>query len=310
MAAKRTTKKLKGLIVPIPTPFTPTERVDEKYLRKLLSFLMDSGVHGIFLLGSSGEGVSLREKERVRSIRIARDEIAGRIPLLVGAMDFSTARIIDRVKQIEDEDIETVIVSMPYACFYSDKQPVDQQEHFARIFDAGAPGTRFCVYNLPVQTQNNITVDTFRFLMSCKNCTSMKDSSGNMTYFQELLYAMKGSRNFSLFAGSPWESAVSILAGADGAVSTPANIDPVGAVRIYQAASKGDVDTAMKYQERVSRVRNTYGKFGMLAGLKYVLSLMQLCPEKVSSPLRQLTPAQKRILRREMEQFKFLKFKR
>lgn len=303
-------RKLKGLIVPTPTPFTRTERVDEKYLRKLLSFLVDSGVHGVFLLGSTGEGVSLREKERTRSIQIAKDEIAGRIPLLVGAMDFSTARIIDRVKQIEDEGIEIVIVSMPYACYYSDKHPADQREHFAKIFEAGAPTTKFCVYNLPAQTQNSVTVETVRFLMGQKNCTSMKDSSGNMTYFQELLGVVKRSKKFSLFTGSPWESAVGILAGADGAVSTPANVDPVGGVKLYEAASKGDIKRAMKYQRRVTDIRNTYGKFGMLAGLKYVLSLMDLCPDKVSAPLKHLTPSQKRILRQEMQQLRFLKFKR
>jgi 4-hydroxy-tetrahydrodipicolinate synthase len=307
---KSTTKKLKGMIVLTPSPFTRTERINEKYLRKLLSFLIDSGVHGVFLLGSTGEGVSLKKKERIRSIQIAKDEIGGRIPLLVGAMDFSTARIIDRVKQIEDQGIDIIIASMPFANYYSDKQPVDQQEHFAKIFNAGAPDTKFCVYNLPSQTQNSITVDTFQFLQTQKKCIAMKDSSDNMTYFQELLYKLKRRKDFSLFTGSPWGSAVGIFAGADGSVSTPANIDPVGAVKLYESAAKGDVKAALKCQERLSAIRNTYGKFGMLAGCKYVLSLMDLCPEKVSSPLKQLTALQKRILRQEMQQFKFIKFKK
>lgn len=299
---------LKGVIVPTPTPFTKNERVHEGYLRKILSFLVESGVHGIFLLGSTAEGVSLRDEERKRSIQIAIDKIAGRIPLLVGAMDFSTARIIDRVKQAEDEGAKVIIVSMPFACYYSNKHPVDQQKHFEEIFNAGNPVTRFCVYKLPAQTQNNITIETFNYLMYQNNCIAFKDSSGDFTYFQELLYAKKGARGFSLFTGSPWDGAAAIIAGADGMVSTPANIDPVGAVKIYEAALTGDTKAAFRYQQRLTEIRNTYGKFGMLAGLKYVLKLEGLSTEIVSSPLKPLSFIQKRQLCKEMKsRFPFLK---
>ena len=80
-------KLLRGVVPPVCTPFTSDYEVDEKSLRRLVNHLIDGGVHGLFVLGSTSEVAYLTDKRRADVIRIAIDETAGRVPVVAGAID-------------------------------------------------------------------------------------------------------------------------------------------------------------------------------------------------------------------------------
>jgi len=87
---------LKGVIVPAITPVNERDGVDKAAFRKVLRRLVEAGVHGIFVGGSAGEGPLLADAEWRRMVTIAVDEVDGRIPLLGGAIDTSSARVCAR----------------------------------------------------------------------------------------------------------------------------------------------------------------------------------------------------------------------
>ena len=86
-------KLLRGVVPPVCTPFTADYEVDEKSIRRLINHLIDGGVHGLFVLGSTSEVAYLTDKRRAYVIRIAIDETAGRVPVVAVAIDITTLRV-------------------------------------------------------------------------------------------------------------------------------------------------------------------------------------------------------------------------
>ena len=105
-------KLLRGVVPPVCTPFTADYEVDEKSLRRLINHLIDGGVHGLFVLGSTSEVAYLTDKRRADVIRIALDETAGRVPVVAGAIDMTTFRVNDHVRaniglhMLYDDDVK------------------------------------------------------------------------------------------------------------------------------------------------------------------------------------------------------------
>src|SRR5829696_1663174 len=101
---------LQGVLPPMVTPLDADERVDEAALERQIERLLAGGVHGIYLLGSSGEGPALRDSERRRAIEGARRVLRGRAPLIAGCMASSTALTIDMIRAAEAAGADAVAV--------------------------------------------------------------------------------------------------------------------------------------------------------------------------------------------------------
>ena len=101
-------KEIIGVIPPIITPIDEHEKVDEQGLRRLINHCIS---HGIFSCGSNGECMSLTQRQRDEAIRITLDECAGRVPVIAGCMDSSTARVIENIKRFEDMGGKTAVVT-------------------------------------------------------------------------------------------------------------------------------------------------------------------------------------------------------
>ena len=104
---------LKGVVPPVCTPFTSDYQVDEVSLRRLINHLIDSGVHGLFILGSTSEVAYLTDKNRAEVIRITMDEVKGRVPVVVGAIDTTTLRVIEHVKTAVAAGVEGIVLQLP-----------------------------------------------------------------------------------------------------------------------------------------------------------------------------------------------------
>ena len=103
-------KLLRGVIPPVCTPFTADYEVDEKSLRRLINYLLDGGVTGLFVLGSTSEVAYLTDKRRADVIRITIDETAGRVPVVAGAIDMTTLRTNEHVRAAVAAGIDGIVV--------------------------------------------------------------------------------------------------------------------------------------------------------------------------------------------------------
>lgn len=241
---------LKGVVPPVCTPFTADYRVDEPSLRKLINHLIDGGVHGLFILGSTSEVAYLTDKNRADVVRITMDEVKGRVPVVVGAIDTTTLRVIENVKMAVAAGVQGIVITAP---FYVRTHPAEIARHF-RLIKEACPDTPLYAYDIPIAV-NGVKLDLGMLLTLAKEkvIQGVKDSSGNDGGIRALILALKklNLENFVVLTGSELTVDSALLFGADGVIPGIGNIDPAGYVKIYDLIQKGDVEGARTEQERL-----------------------------------------------------------
>ena len=248
-----TTKKpriLKGVVPPVCTPFTPDYEVDEKSLRKLLNHLIDGGVHGLFILGSTSEVAYLTDKRRADVIRITMDEVRGRVPVVAGAIDTTTLRVIENVKMAVAAGVEGIVVTAP---FYVRTHPAEIENHF-RLIKKACPDTPIYAYDIPIAVNGvKLELNTLMNLARDGVIQGIKDSSGNDAGIRAVVMAIKkaGLKDCVVLTGSELTVDSALIFGADGVIPGIGNIDPVGYVKLYDYVRNGDFAAAKKEQERL-----------------------------------------------------------
>ena len=290
----------KGIIPPLVTPLTGRDRLDVAALERLIEHVIGGGVHGVFILGTTGEGPSLSHRLQREMVRQTCRIVARRVPILVGVTDPSYVESIDLVRTASETGADAVVLAPP---FYF---PVHQGDllKYTREFvkDSALP---VFLYNMPSHTKVAFEIDTVRQLIDEPKIAGVKDSSGSMLYFNQLIEAARGRDDFALFMGPEELTASGVLAGGHGGVSGGANLLPRLYVDLYEAAVSDDVRMVMKLQHRVMRLSaKVYGvgpaPTGFLTGIKTALSLVGLCEPIFAEPLHPLEAAQVATIRQHL----------
>jgi 4-hydroxy-tetrahydrodipicolinate synthase len=240
---------LKGIIPPVSTPMTGDGEVAVDDLRNLVSWLIDSGVHGVFMLGSTSEVVGLTDAQQDLVVQTAIETVAGRVPVLAGAIDFTTSRVIDRAKRSAAAGVDALVVLSP---FYIKPSATETIRHFTTIREA--IDTPIVAYDIPQAVQTKLDRATIRTLAQAGTIAGLKDSSGQEANFRGVIIDNADLPDFRIFTGSELMADIAIAAGAAGCVPGLGNVDPTGFVRLYDAASRGDFATARREQERLYRL--------------------------------------------------------
>lgn len=287
-------EELKGVIVPVITPVDDEDRVDEAAFRKVLRFLVKAGVHGVFCGGSAGEGPLLASREWTRMVEIAWDECGKKVHLLGGAIDTSTARVVERIKALVGIGYRNIVVAPTYYLVTR-----TASEHL-RLFEAAkeACGDRELIaYNIPSCTNTEIAVDTFREMGRRGWIRYCKESSGNLEYFRKLVAAGKDV-GLKAFMGDENGIAEGLQAGACGIVPVCANYEPATFLRAFAAAERGDAAGLAKAQDRVLVVRKLLclGGVSWVAGVKYAAASIGFGSGKPVSPLEPAVAAQRKAI--------------
>jgi 4-hydroxy-tetrahydrodipicolinate synthase len=248
-----TSKLLRGVVPPVCTPFTADYEVDEKSLRKLINHLIDGGVHGLFVLGSTSEVAYLTDKRRADVIRIAIDETKGRVPVVAGAIDMTTFRVNDHVRAAVEAGIDGIVLTAP---FYVRTHPEEIALHF-RLVKEACGDVPLYAYDIPVAA-NGVKLETSTVLKLAKEgvIQGLKDSSGNDAGIRAVVLGAQklGLKEFVVLTGSELTVDSALMAGAHGVVPGIGNIDPTGYVRIFDYVAAGDYKAARAEQERLTEM--------------------------------------------------------
>ena len=168
-------KKYSGITVPVLTPVLEDETVDEKGYRRLIQYLLDNGVHGVFACGTLGETMSLTQEERDRAIRIAADQCQGKAKVFAGVMDTSTKRVIENIKRIADCGCDAAVIT---PVFYD--RHTSQGEIIRLLEDvAAATDIDLVAYNIPTFVVEKIEPATVAALADIDKVKAYKDSAAN-----------------------------------------------------------------------------------------------------------------------------------
>ncbi|MFE5397817.1 dihydrodipicolinate synthase family protein [Streptomyces sp. NPDC056568] len=239
---------LRGVVPPVITPLTPAGEVDTASLRRLAEHLIGAGVHGLFLLGSSGEAAYLTDAQRLTALETAVAASAGRVPVLAGVIDTTTARVLDRAADAVRAGADALVATAP---FYTRTHPVEIADHFRRV-RAGA-GLPLLAYDIPVAVHTKLPRDVVLDLAADGTLAGLKDSSGDEGSLRRLLVdPRRHTPGFSVLTGSELTVDCALLAGVDGVVPGLGNVDPHGYVRLHEAARAGDWATAKAEQDRLA----------------------------------------------------------
>ncbi|MGY6018461.1 dihydrodipicolinate synthase family protein [Streptomyces spinosirectus] len=237
---------LTGVVPPVCTPLTPDREVDVPSLLRLVDHLLAGGVHGLFVLGSSSEAAYLRDAQRRLVVEAVTGHVAGRVPVLAGAIDMTTPRVLDHVASVTAAGADAVVVTAP---FYARTHPAEIARHF-RLVAAASP-VPVVAYDIPVAVHTKLTADVVLDLAADGVLAGLKDSSGDLAAFREVVTGARHLPGFSVLTGSELLVDVALALGADGSVPGLANVDPHGYVRLDRLCRAGDRERARAEQDRL-----------------------------------------------------------
>lgn len=245
------TEFMKGVVVPILTPITEEERIDEKKLREQVDYVIDGGVSGILAFGSNGEFYVIEEDEMERGLSIMVDQAAGRVPVYFGIGAISTKKCCRLAKMAEKKGAAGVSILQPMFL-----KPTEEELflHFQTIADS-VPNIPVLLYNNPGRvgyTMSGNLVD--RLAHQVKNIVGMKDTSGDITQTAEFIRRTRDV-DFKVFGGKDTLLYASLCHGAVGGVCTAANFMPELIVDVYNKYVSGDLKGSLEAQFKLNPVR-------------------------------------------------------
>ena len=243
------TLSLRGIVPPVVTPYTADDQIDIASLRRVIRHLLDGGVHGLFMLGSTSECVFLDARQRAQVLEVAVDEVQGRVPIVAGIMDATTDHCIAHARQARSLGVQGLVLTAPYYTRTSQPETVD---HFAYVHDA--VDLPIIAYDIPVCVHTKLARETIVELYRRKLACALKDSSGDDGNLRMVMLDFADKDDFSILTGSEIVVDYAMLGGADGCVPGLGNVDPAGYVRLYDAARRGDWAAARREQERLIRL--------------------------------------------------------
>ncbi|MFX0539279.1 dihydrodipicolinate synthase family protein [Ornithinimicrobium sp. Y1847] len=242
------TDKLRGVVPPVVTPFTPDGAVDHGSLERVVERLLAAGVDGIFALGSTAEVGYLTDAQRVEVVSRIVQTVGGRVPVLAGAIEITAARVAERARDLEQAGVDGVVATGP---FYALNDEAEYAEHFRHV--AAAVAVPLIAYDVPVRVNIKLSPALLVSLGQEGVICAVKDSSGDDVTFRRLIAANEeAGRPLRLFTGHEMVVDAMALAGADGVVPGLANVDPDGYVRLWRAATLGRWDEAVQEQEALN----------------------------------------------------------
>ena len=286
--------RFEGIFTPTVTPLDEKERVDERGFVNQLNRLINNGVHGIYLLGSSGEFTTLTNTERERAMDIALKVVGGRLPVICCVMDTSTQRVIQNIEIAEQFGVNAVAATPGY--YYPSTDDADLIEFYQTV--AASTELPVFIYNIPSTVKTFIKPQiVVELAETCENIVGVKDSTGDWTNSLNLIALLGERTDFSIFLGSHVALGAALLFGADGGVVSIANVAPKESVALYNAAKARDIDEVHRLQKWMLRLSQMYTYGQGVSGMKACLEILGVCSARTTSPLLPLTDAEKAELR-------------
>lgn len=273
---------IKGVIVPLLTPFDARGELDEGATRRLVAFLIARGVRGLFPVGTTGEMPLLAVDERRRLAEIVIDAAGGRVPVIIHTGSATTQQTIELTQHAQAAGADAAATIPPYYYRYGDDALF---QHFARIAEH-APDFPIYLYDNPAVTGNSISLDVIRRLVDrFPNVVGLKDSSGSLATLAACRQIRNGS--FNTAVGPDGLILAGAAMGIDACVSGNANVVPELVVALHAAASQGDLPRARALQGRLDAVRAILRDGADLSLFKGVLARRGLAVGEVRAPLVQ-----------------------
>lgn len=286
-------QRFHGIIPPMITPLTADLGLDVAGLERLVAHLLDGGVHGLFILGSCGEGPVLAPAVQRELIERTTALVAGRVPVLVGITDSCVSESLALAAHAADAGADAVVAAAPF--YFPMSQ--DQLVRWAEGLAARLP-LPMLFYNMPAMVKISIEPESMRRLTQCQNIIGFKDSSFDLPLFEELTAVGRAERpEWSILVGPEEFLPAAHACGGDGAIPGGANIAPQLFAAMVDALEQGRQDLVKSLHEQANLLQPLYALGGQpgsfIVGIKTAVAALGICGEQWAGEFDALTPDQR-----------------
>ena len=287
---------LRGIIPPVITPLSDRDTLDRAGLERVLEHMLAGGVKGLFILGTTGEGPSLGYRLRREVIEATCQIVKHRVPVLVGITDTAFVESVGIARSAAEAGADAVVLAPPY--YLPEGQP-ELREYLDRLIPQ-LPLPLF-LYNMPSLTKVPFELDIVKWAMQQPRVVGLKDSSGNMGYFNRLL-ELRGQRpDWTIVTGPEELLAESVVLGGHGGVNGGANIFPRLYVNLHAAAEAGDLQRTRELHSLViAVVSKLYGigrhSSAVIKGIKCAVSCLGLAGDFMAEPFHRFREPERKVV--------------
>ncbi|SFJ44508.1 4-hydroxy-tetrahydrodipicolinate synthase [Halobacillus dabanensis] len=239
----------KGIIPPVSTIFHENGQLNREGMGRLIDFLVDADVDGLFFLGSGGEFSQMSVEERKETAEFVTSYVDGRVPVLIGTGSTSTSEVIDLTQHSKEVGADGVVIVNPYYW------PLTEENLFQHYSDiAESVDIPIILYNFPNLTGQELTPELILQLATkYPNIVGVKDTVDTAGHIREIILNVKSKRNdFAVLAGFDDHLLNTLSLGGDGAISASGNFAPELTVGIYQAFLKQNYGKAVELHQQLA----------------------------------------------------------
>jgi 4-hydroxy-tetrahydrodipicolinate synthase len=280
--------QLRGLFPPLATPLLPSGELDREAFFGLVEHVLSGGVTGLFLLGTTGEGPSLSDEQRFKIVEWGSEAAGSRCPVLVAVSHPSLAESLRLANHAAQCGASAIVATPPYYL------PIDQTElvtYFEQLADRSP--LPLVLYNMPSCVRTIIEPASVAALSSHPKILGMKDSSGQLAYFEQVCNQLPKSAEFPILMGSEELMLAGMQRGATGGVCGSALLWPELFVAVPKAFAAGDLPSAVAADAIIQQVTGKLhvernGRQRWIESIKAALELKGLCQRSVLPPLQPL----------------------
>lgn len=266
------------------TPLRGRDELDLAGLERVIEHILDGGVGGLFVLGTTGEGPSLSYRLRRELVERACRQVRGRVPVLVGITDTAFVESVDLARHAASAGADALVIAPPY--YFAEGQP-ELGEYLDHLV-AELPLPLF-LYNAPRNTKVQYEAGTLRRAMDMPKIIGLKDSSGSLDYFHHAVSLLKHRPDWSLLIGPEELLQDGVLAGGHGGVPGGANLFPRLYVELCEAARTGNLPRSRQLHAQVMHISRSLYQIGrhpsaVIKGIKCSLACLGICSDFMAEP--------------------------
>ena len=290
----------KGAGVAIVTPFTQDDKVNFEELGKMIDFQRAGGSDAIIICGTTGESSTLTHEEHDECIKFAVEHTAGRVPVIAGTGSNSTAEAIRLSTHAQNNGADALLLVTPY---YNKATQKGLIQHYTAI--ANSVDLPIILYNVPSRTGVNILPQTAVTLAkNVKNIVAVKEASGNISQVAELAALADGC--IDIYSGNDDQVVPLLSLGGVGVISVLSNVMPKLTHDMVMSYLNGDVKLSRQLQLSVMNLNKALFCEVNPIPVKEALNMMGWNAGAVRSPLCEMEPQHKELLRKELAAMKLI----
>lgn len=276
------------LITAMITPFTREYEIDWKKLEGIVERLIATGSDAIVVAGTTAESPTLSHDEKIQLFQFTLEKAAGRAKVIAGTGSNNTRETIRLSREAEELGIDGLMLVAPY---YNRPSQEGLYQHFKAV--AESTSVPIMLYNVPARTSVNISVDTMVRLAEINNIVAFKEASGDLNQISQLIAEVPAE--IAVYSGDDKLLLPTLAVGGAGIVSVASHIVGSQMKELIQAYFAGDVQQAIRLNQKLLPAFNGLFITSSPAPLKYVMSQQGWCEPVVRLPLVEMTEKEKSL---------------